>query len=581
MIIYAAGNNGGMEVIMEDSLIRVENLSVDYRPDQKCPPAVSRVSFTLDRGASLGIIGESGSGKTSLALALMGLIKKPASAGGRIYFGDRELNSLTEKERNLYRWGKIAIVFQNSLDVLNPVLTVHEQILECLLRHTALTGQSASEKVLRLLELVGLNPSWNTYYPHQLSGGMRQRVLLAMALSCDPEVLIVDEPTTALDAIAKSEIVSLLLRLHKERKFALLVISHEMQIVAKLTSRVMVMYGGHIVEEGLTRDVLKNPLHTYTRGLIQASPALNPYLDLWGIPGEADQNSPEGCPFYRRCQQKLAECRTKGPLLEYISLERKVACNQGGIATLLLGRGLKKTFVFKGRAVKACDNCDLSVRSGEVAVLLGESGSGKTTLAGLLSGVLTPDMGEVLFAGEKVRGNSATCRPKGIQIVFQDPFTATNEHLSIAQVVREPLDILKLGSKGERLEKARQALRDVQLPADDEFMARKCHSLSGGQRQRVALARSLIMEPRLLIADEISSMLDPSTQANVLRLLKGLQNAKGFAMLYITHDLALARKIADRVYVMYQGRIIEDGSVVEVFDSPREDYTGKLVKQSL
>jgi peptide/nickel transport system ATP-binding protein len=216
-----------------------------------------------------------------------------------------------------------------------------------------------------------------------------------------------------------------------------------------------------------------------------------------------------------------------------------------------------------------------------VAVLLGESGSGKTTLAGLLSGVLTPDMGEVLFAGEKVRGNSATCRPKGIQIVFQDPFTATNEHLSIAQVVREPLDILKLGSKGERMEKARQALRDVQLPADDGFMARKCHSLSGGQRQRVALARSLIMEPRLLIADEISSMLDPSTQANVLRLLKGLQNAKGFAMLYITHDLALARKIADRVYVMYQGRIIEDGSVVEVFDSPREDYTGKLVKQSL
>ncbi|ODA42098.1 Dipeptide transport ATP-binding protein DppD [Desulfosporosinus sp. BG] len=235
----------------------------------------------------------------------------------------------------------------------------------------------------------------------------------------------------------------------------------------------------------------------------------------------------------------------------------------------------------KGKTIKVCDNCDLTIRSGEVVALIGESGSGKTTLAGILAGVLTADEGEVMFEGEKIKGNKATSRKNGIQIVFQDPFTATNEHLSIAQVIKEPLDILKLGTKEEKLDKVRQALQDVQLPSDDEFIARKCHCLSGGQKQRVALARSLVMEPKPLIADEISSMLDPSTQANVLRLLKGLQNAKGFAMLYITHDLALARKIADRVYIMYNGRIIEHGSVVDVFDSPKESYTNKLVNNSL
>lgn len=561
---------------MGHSNIRVENLSVCYPSDKIRIQAVNKVNFNLERGSSLGIIGESGSGKTSIAMAIMGLLKKPATVDGQVYYENTDLNSLSEKERNRYRWGKIAIVFQNSLDVLNPVLTVHEQIFECIRQHTELSAQEADKKVMQLLEIVGLEVGWNTYYPHQLSGGMRQRVLIAMALSCDPEVLIVDEPTTALDDVAKDEITGLLANLHRDKKFALIVISHEMQIIAKLANKVLVMYSGHIVEEGLTNDVLKYPMHAYTRGLISASPHINPYRDLWGIPGEAGRNTFGGCPFYDRCNQKVSECQTKLPKLDYVSIERKVACNRGGIATLLTGRGIHKSFAFKGKIVKACDNCDMNIYSGEVVVLIGESGSGKTTLAGILSGVLTEDKGEVLFEGEKVIGNSATCLKNGIQIVFQDPFSATNEHLTIAQVVREPLDILKLGTKDERLVKVRQALKDVQLPSDEEFFKRKCYSLSGGQRQRVAIARSLVMEPKLLIADEISSMLDPSTQANVLRLLKGLQNSKGFAMLYITHDLALTRKIADRVYVMYKGRIIEQGSVVDVFDSPKESYSLSL-----
>jgi len=562
---------------MEQTILRVENLLVCYE-GKNTTPAVNNISFSLEKGSSLGVIGESGSGKTSVAMAVMGLLKKPATVTGQIYYGNIDLNSLSEKERNRYRWGKIAIVFQNSLDVLNPVLTIHEQILECICKHTGLSGQEASKKVVRLLEMVGLEPSWSTCYPHQLSGGMRQKVLLAMALSCEPEVLIVDEPTTALDAIAKDEIIKILSRLHKERKFALLVASHEMQTIARLTSRVMVMYSGHIVEEGLTKDVLKNPLHPYTKGLIHASPAINPYRDLWGIPGEPGWSGSPQCPFYPRCNQKVEQCGTKMPQLEYVSIERRVACNRGGIVTLLRGEGIYKSFELKGKTVKACEDCHMEVHSGEVVVLIGESGSGKTTLAGILSGIQTADKGAVLFEGVRVEGNNATCRKGGIQIVFQDPFSATNEHLTIAQVVMEPLDILKLGTKDERMEKVRQALKDVQLPWDDEFIARKCYMLSGGQRQRVALARSLVMEPKLLIADEISSMLDPSTQANVLRLLKGLQNTRGFAMLYITHDLALAQKIADRVYVMYEGKIIEHGAADEIFKSPKESYTSRLVR---
>lgn len=564
---------------MEKSLMRVENLSVCYRIEGGQYSAVNDVSFELNRGDSLGIIGESGSGKTSLALAIMGLLQSSAEVNGKIYYENTDLQRLSNKERNQFRWCKIAIVFQNSLDVLNPVLTVHEQIIECIIKHMDMTEKEADQKARLLLEMVGLDSQWGLYYPHQLSGGMRQRVLIAMALSCEPDILIVDEPTTALDAIAKAEIIGILAKLHKERKFTLIVVSHEMQTITKLTSKVMVMYSGHIVEEGITKDVLKKPMHTYTRGLINSSPEINPYRDLWGIPGDVEQVNEVQCPFYPRCTQREYMCKTKIPKLEYVSVERKVACNRGGIIKILYVKGISKRYEYKGKTVKACKDCDMEIRSGEVVVLIGESGSGKTTLASILSGALQADKGEILFEDQKVKGNNATCRKNGIQIVFQDPFSAVNEHLTVQEAVREPLDILKLGTKEERKKIVVQALKDVQLPSDDRFLSRKCYMLSGGQRQRVALARSLVMEPKLLIADEISSMMDPSTQANILRLLKGLQNSKGFAMLYITHDLALAQKIADRVYVMYKGEIIEHGMVTDVFNSPKESYTSKLVRR--
>lgn len=561
--------------------IEIKNLSVYYNLEQLKIDAVNNLNISIKKGGALGIVGESGSGKTSIAMAIMGLLKNSAKVKGQIFYEGIELTGLSEKEKNYYRWGKIAMVFQNSLDALNPVLTVEEQILECILKHTGLNLGGAKNKVLEILNMVGLQSKYSKFYPHHLSGGMRQRVLLAMALSCDPKVLIVDEPTSSLDFEAKGEIISLVKKLHKRKGFTLIVISHEMKTILKLTNKVVVMYLGYMLEEGRTMDVLSAPVHPYTRGLINASPSINPYKDLWGIPGESKRNQHGGCSFYNRCGQKLPQCKTTLPGLETINhkvvnhkeissklkasmINRKVACNRGGISVVFEGKNISKTYYFKGKAIKACNNCNIKIHSGEVVVLTGKSGSGKTTFASILAGVLNPDSGEIYFEGERVKGNSATSRENGVQMVFQDPFTATNELLTVLQIVSEPLDILKIGLKKERIKKVKKVLKDVHLPYHQEFLDRTCHSLSGGQRQRIAIARSLILNPKILIADEISSMLDPSTQANILRLLKGIQNLEGFAMLYITHDLNLARKIADITYNMLNGKITlnkEKGSV--------------------
>lgn len=566
---------------MNNSLLNIKDLSVEYSVEGEILKAVDNLGLSINRGESLGIIGESGSGKTSLAMAIMGLIKEPAKVKGEILIDGEEINGLPKKQLNLLRWKKIAIVFQNALDILNPVLTIYEQIYEVLKQHTALLKYEIDEKIKDLFIKVGLEPGLLQCYPHQLSGGMRQRVLIAMALSCEPELLIVDEPTSALDMVSKNEIIKLLSELYRENNFALLVISHELDTVLKLTSKVCVMYSGSIVERGDTSQVIKNPIHTYTKGLLNSSPAVNPFGDMWGIPQEIKRYESRGCPFKNRCTQSIEICGDIKPSLKKVSENREVACNRGGIVTILRGENITKTFKCKDRALRACNGCDIQVRSGEIVALIGESGSGKTTLASILVGILKSDQGKVLFEDKTVNGNNFTSKENGMQMVFQDPFSAINEKLSIRQVISEPLNIIRKALPISLESEIKQILEDVQLPSDDNFINRKCYTLSGGQRQRVSLARSLIAKPKILIADEISSMLDPSTQANILRLLKKLQNEKGFSMLYITHDLAVARKIADRIYVMSKGEILENGTAAKVFLNPENLYTKKLIATAL
>ncbi|WP_061320427.1 ABC transporter ATP-binding protein [Clostridium botulinum] len=559
---------------MEDLLI-VRDLSVYYE-NEKLYKAVDNVSFTLKTGENIGVIGESGSGKTSIAMAIIGLLRTNVKVQGEIIYKDKNILKLKNEEKNNYRWNKIALVFQNSLEVLNPVLNIKEQILEVIYKHLHIDKKEALDKVKDLLKMVGLSEDIGEEYPHNLSGGMRQKVLIAMALACDPEVLIVDEPTSALDNISKNEIIKLLKILQNKNNMTMIVISHDLYVIDKLTTKLEVMYKGNLLEEGYTKEIINNPMHTYTRGIINSSIEINPFRDLWGIPNE-EVSSEKGCTFYGRCVQRSVLCKENKPKLSKISDRRKVCCNKGGIINLLTANSLRKVYKTKYKKVSAVNYCNLSIRSGEIVSLIGESGSGKSTLANILSGILKPDEGQVYFNDEKLEGNKFTSKKFGIQIIFQDPISAINSSFTIMEAIREPLDIIKDGSIEDRNNKVLQVLNKVQLPTEKYFVNKKCNELSGGQRQRVSIARALIMEPTLLIADEISSMLDPSTKANILRLLKQLQNLNGFSMLYITHDINLAKKISDKILVMNSGKIVESGSVLEVLNNPKNVCTKRLI----
>jgi len=564
----------------KDTLLDVEALTVRYRTGCSSLTALSEVSFRLMMGENLGVIGESGSGKTTLAMSLMGLIGSPHEVHGQINVMGKDLMCLTEKDKKKLRWKTVAMVFQNSLDVLNPVMKVGHQIVEPLKETESLSEREASLEAGRLLELVGLEKYWKDSYPHQLSGGMRQRVLLAMALSCSPRLLILDEPTSSLDAVTRKALFEMLHRLQDKIGFSMLVISHDLSAMQALTDKMMVLYSGEIMERGLTREIIEEPAHTYTRGLINSSVHAFPYKDLWGIPGEA-QAGVTGCAFANRCTQFLEGCAKEKPYLKQVLSNREVACHRGGIIDLLVAKDIFKSYQFHNKVIPAVRGVTLRVRHGETVALVGRSGSGKSTLAHILAGFLRPDKGEVIFNNQTVRSNWPAREEGGIQLVLQDPFSSLSHRLTVEDALVEPLKINNICSAEERTKRIRQALKDVQLPADDLFLKRHCSSLSGGQRQRVAMARALVMKPKLLLADEITSMLDVSTQANLLRLLKGLQNSSGFAMVFITHDLQLARKISERIIVLHHGQITEEGSSRYVTEESCCYHTRELMEAGL
>ena len=561
------------------TILNVDDLRCHYSIDGSTVKAVDGVSFALGESEIIGLIGESGSGKTTIALSIMGLLPENAERSGAISYRGTDLSALPERKMDAFRWTDIAIVFQNSLEVLNPVMKVGVQVSEPMIRRRGMGAGEAEARTVDLFRMVGLDPVWMDAYPHQLSGGMRQRVLLAMALSCDPEVLILDEVTSALDAFTRKEIRDLLLDLQRTKGYSMVLISHDISFVSSMASRVMVLYAGRAVEVGPTRDVITAPRHPYTRGLANSTPDIFVYKDMWGIPGDAPSgNGDVGCLFRARCTQALDTCEHSAPGLVSCGNGWKVACHRGGIAGLMAAKGITFRYDLPDkRSLVAVDGVDLEVSEGEVLALVGQTGSGKSTLAHILAGVLHPDHGEVRFMDSVVHGGKAGHRFGGIQIVFQDPFTSTSNRFTVLDAVREPLDINGIGSHNERFAMVKDALDLVRLPRTDQFLGKYCGELSGGQRQRVALARAMIMRPKLLIADEITSALDVSTAANVLRLLKGLQNRRSFAMIYISHNLTLTLKIADRIAVMNAGKIVEVGNAHEVMLTPRDDYTQRLV----
>jgi len=561
------------------SILKIENLKCRYLADSHTVTAVDGVSLEIGEGEVLGIVGESGSGKTTIALEVMGLLPENADVAGEIFFRGTKISSLPEQEMDRYRWKDIAIVFQNGLEVLNPVVKVGDQVMEPMSTHLGFSRDEAEKRCSELFTMVGLDPDWMQTYPHQLSGGMRQRVLLAMALSCNPSLLILDEVTSALDAFTRKEIRELLVNLKEKYGYSMLIISHDITFVSSLVSRIVVLYAGKVVEAGPVRDVITGPRHPYTRGLVHSTPDIFIYRDLWGIRGDAPSGEEfSGCPFSLRCTQKAEICSKAAPGLQTLEDGRQIACHRGGIMTLIEAKDLKFRYSLPGKKyILAVDNVSFEVMEGEVLAIVGQTGSGKSTLAHIMANVLRPEYGEVTFMGSNVSDSCFGNCFDGVQIVFQDPFSSTSNRFTVLDAIKEPLDINGIGSPEERIQMSREVLELVRLPSTDQFMGKYCSELSGGQRQRVALARAMVMKPKLLIADEITSALDVSTSANVLRLLKGLQNRRGFAMIYISHDLTLTLKIADRVAVMNSGKIVEIGNAHDVMLSPSDDYTRRLI----
>jgi peptide/nickel transport system ATP-binding protein len=453
--------------------------------------------------------------------------------------------------------------------VLNPVYNVLNQIMEPMIEHGLKSKKEARDRAAELLRYLGFPKDHFAAYPHQLSGGEQQRVLLAMAMANNPELLILDEPLSSLDAAARTEVANLLRETDKQ--VAKLVATHDLDTVSKLADRMAVLYGGKIVEVGLTREVFRRPRHPYTRALIRAYPNMTTVKDLQGIKGRMTRPV-SGCPFHPRCTQAIDICRTEMPRLVF-NKGRHIACHRGGIITLLSTKNLTKSF----GSLKAIDSVNLHFEAGETLALVGQTGSGKTTLAKTIMGLYQPTEGDVYLEGAKVN-NRGKGFYKKVQMVFQNPGESLSHRLSVLEAVMEPLDIQGIGTKEEREDKAIKVLGEVELPQTRDFMNKYPHQLSGGEMQRLAIARALVLDPALLIADEPTAFLDAVIQAKILKLLLNLQEQRGLSMLYITHDIAAARKVSDRIAVMLDGRVIEEGPSNEIIAAPKQGYTRSLLR---
>ena len=524
-------------------LLQVHNLSVSY-PQFHLHP----LSFHIAQGEILSVIGESGSGKTSLIQALSGLLPPEGKASGQVLLHGTDFLAMREAQRRKLRMKVLSVVFQNSVEWLNPKLTLGLHLNEVLAQ--LYPPDICAAKARELMALVGLSPDDLSLRPHQLSGGMVQKFLLANAVSLDPELVLLDEPTASLDPDSCQTVLSVIQRLRSSLGTSFLVVTHDMGLARRLGGRTMVLYQGHVEETGPTQDILERPRHPYTRGLLQSAVSLNPLRDLWGIRPNTTQEAPGGhcCPFYGRCTQSVSRCKQSAPDLIHQPDGRALACHRGGIVPLLSCHGLSHAY----GTTQVLSNINLTLYAGEIVSLVGHSGAGKTTLAHLLCGLLPLHApGTIRFQDQDQDLLHLHRQPGGIQMVLQDSQAALNPHMTVADAVSEPMRLARVYDP----QRMARAMEDVGLYTCDSFYRRKVGTLSGGQRQRLALARALTMAPAVLLADEPTSMLDPSAKANLLRMLKGLQYRRGFSMLMITHDLYSACKISDHIYQLEGGTL--------------------------
>ena len=527
----------------DSPLLDVKDLSVHFRSEEGEVEAVRNISFHIGRGETVGIVGESGSGKSVSALSILRLLPYPSAyhPTGEIHFEGKDLLHVAHKRLREIRGGRISMIFQEPMSSLNPLHTIERQIAEALVLHAGYGRNRARARVIELLDLVGIdNPVGRlNSYPHQLSGGQRQRVMIAMALVNEPKLLIADEPTTALDVTVQAQILRLLERLKREMDMSMLFISHDLGIIRTLARRVYVMTEGRIVEEGTSEQIFSKPKHHYTRHLISSEPS--------GKPPEPEPGAK--------------------PLVEVNDLKVWFPVRRGV---------LRRTVGY----IKAVDGVSFSIRRGETLGLVGESGSGKTTL-GLAMLRLLASEGRIYFDGDDInafkQSRIRTLRAR-MQIVFQDPYGSLNPRLSVGEIVGEGLAVHARAERGSDVHTERicNALKEVGL--DAQMRTRYPHEFSGGQRQRIAIARAIVLKPDFLVLDEPTSALDMSVQAQIIDLLRDLQDRYGLAYLFISHDLKVVRALANELLVMRGGKVIEQGAAKQVFSSPEMDYTRALMR---
>ena len=534
---------------MNKTALHIRDLNVEYVLKNGSHSAVKNISFQINQGEIFGLVGESGSGKSTVVQALIRTLPPPAViTRGEVIIDKTDVLSLSAVEVKKYRWKQVSIVMQSALNALNPIMTVEDQIKDVLETHKNITGLKADEKVKQLLHLVDVSKENAKNYPHQLSGGMRQRIVIAIALALTPPIIIMDEPTTALDVIVEREILSKIIQLRKELDFTILFITHDLNLLLEFADKIAIMKDGEMLEVNTVEKIKKGGKHSYTKKLIGALPSASG-------------------PRQKNLLSKPKELKfPKTPILEV--------------------QGLSKTFqssgLFSKSEVEVVKNINFEVFQGEIVALVGESGSGKSTIARLISRLIRPTSGNILLDGRNTRISEARKVPleyrKKVQMVFQDPFASLNSVHTVYHHLSRPLTRQKLYDKKTISKMINQNLEEVGLSPGKSFAKKFPHEMSGGERQRVAIARALCIEPKIIIADEPTSMLDVSIRMEILEIFAKLRIEKNLTIIFITHDLASARYLADRILVLSKGTLVEQNNAEELIKNPKSSYTKKLVR---
>ena len=595
---------------MSYQLLQIKDLSVHFKMHDRTVQAVNNIHLTIDRGETLGLVGETGAGKTTTALSILRLIQSPPGEiiSGEIEFNGRDLLSLEESEMRKVRGKQISMIFQDPMTALNPIFKVEDQIAEVIEIHEKLPKKAALAKARETLEMVGIPAERGSDYPHQFSGGMKQRVIIAIALACSPQLLIADEPTTALDVTIQAQVLNLMNDLTKKLNSSMLLITHDLGVVAETCDKVAIMYAGEIVESGTVEDIFDRVSHPYTKGLFNSLPSLDKDVErLHPIQGLMPDpaNLPAGCKFHPRCPYADEKCAAQEPEVYEVNPGHMCRCHHwekcAGHETrdeeeetapaaqksaveekreeLLRVEHLKKYFKTPRGMLHAVDDISFTIEKGKTLGVVGESGCGKSTLGRTILGLTEATQGEVSFNGEDVthvkRGRRKALQQE-MQIIFQDPFSSLNPRYCVFELISDPLRTYKLCKTKEELRRRVFELMDT-VGLARRYAYSYPHELDGGRRQRIGIARALSLNPEFIVCDEPVSALDVSIQAQVLNLLQDLQDEKKLTYIFVTHDLSVVKHISDDILVMYVGTMVEKSPAKRLFERPLHPYTQGLL----